>query len=294
MDDAHAEKSRRQMQPVQHRTSDGARPRTARRLPGRPVLKPVVPASETLARSTPFRNSSRNSTSPHLNPLTTTWAPQQGNALLEPALRPLPAPTLPCPALPHSDPRHLHLTSRPSVQPPCSCCCSVFEDHLALALRPPPAINALPTHPYLVATVRYARPRLKHHPQSQERHVCSCLCSCWLVCGCVRLGTVRLTFQGPLHGMASHRVRPIASQQHPIPSHRIGFDLSFDTCAVILCVCYAVWLCWPRPGPNSTCCRIAATCPLGLPLPLTCCLLCLTCYKSATEPRFSTQRDRTA
>lgn len=93
------------MQPVQHRTSDGARPRTARRLPGRPVLKPVVPASETLARSTPFRNSSRNSTSPHLNPLTTTWAPQQGNALLEPALRPLPAPAwpfrlLPCPALP--------------------------------------------------------------------------------------------------------------------------------------------------------------------------------------------------
>lgn len=244
------------MQPVQHRTSDGARPRTARRLPGRPVLKPVVPASETLARSTPFRNSSRNSTSPHLDPLTTIWAPQQGNALLEPALRPLPAPAwpfllLPCPALPwpHSDPRHLHLTSRPSVQPPCSCCCSVFEDHLALALRPPPAINALPTHPYLVATVRYARPRLKHHPQSQERHVCSCLCSCWLVCGCVRLGTVRLTFQGPLHGMASHRVPLHRSSipSHPIAPHRLRPQLRYVRCDIVCLLCCLAVLASPWP-----------------------------------------------
>lgn len=277
---------------MQHRTSDGARPRTARRLPGRPVLKPVVPVSETLARSTPFRNSSRNSTSPQLAcSLTTTWAHSKATRCLSlpcASLR-LPEPFFSYPALPHSNPRHFHLTSRPSVQPPCSCC-PLFEDHLALALRPPPAINALPTHPYLVATVRYARPRLKHHPQSQERHVCSCLCSCWLVCECVRLGIVRLTFQGPLHGIASRPIA-IAAASHPIPSHRISFDFSFDTCAVILCLlcCYGL-----RPGSNSTCCRIAATCPLGLPLPLTCCLLCPTCNKSATEPRFSTQRDRTA
>lgn len=125
--------------------------------------------------------------------------------------------------------------------------CPVFEDHLALALRPPPAINALPTHPYLVATVRYARPRLKHHPQSQERHVCSCLCSCWLVCECVRLGIVRLTFQGPLHGMAWHR---IASHCHrsSIPSHRTASaSTSASIRALSYCVCYAVMASpWPE------------------------------------------------
>lgn len=250
--DAHAEKSRRQMQPVQQRSSDGARPRTARRLPGRPVLKPVVPASETLARSTPFRNSSRNSTSPHqltsTRSLTTTWGTQQGNALLEPALRlRLPYPALPCPALalPHSNPRHFHLTSRPSVQPPCSCCCSVFEDHLALALRPPPPINALPTHPYLVSHRPVCTPTTEASPAVTGA---PCLLVFVLMLAGVwvcALGHRPSDLPGTIawHGIAS---RPIASQQqqqHPIPSHRIGFDLSFDTCAVVLCVCYAVWLC---------------------------------------------------
>lgn len=131
--EAHAEKNRRQMQPVQHRLSDGARPRTAKRLPGRPVLKPVVPVSETLARSTPFRNSSRNSTSPQPAHHHLTWPHSKATRcqLLEPALRlPAPAslalssPTLPCPALPCPTPILVTftLTSRPSVQPPCSCC----------------------------------------------------------------------------------------------------------------------------------------------------------------------------
>lgn len=187
--------------------SDGARPRTARRLPGRPVLKPVLPVPETLARSTPFRNKQ-----PQLD-LTSTRPPfghRQATRLPAPDCASL---ALPCPALPHSNPRHFTSTH---VRPPPVLCCPVFEEQCALPPRPPPAINALPTHPYLVATVRYARPRLKHHPQSQERHVCSCLCPCgWWVCECVRLGVVRLTFPGTIawHRMASHRS---AAASHPI------------------------------------------------------------------------------
>lgn len=91
------------------------------------------------------------------------------------------------------------------------------------------------------------------------------------------------------HRMASHRV---PWHRSCIPSRRISFNFSLDTCA---CVISCLLCCVASPGPNCSCSCIAATCPpLELPLPLTCGLLCPTCYKSATEPRFSTQRNHSA
>lgn len=219
-----------------------------------------MPVSETLARSTWFRNSSRNSTSPQLAHDVGT---QQGTLCLAPACASL---ALSCAAPLQPSSLHFHLTS-PHVRPPPCLCCPVFEDHLALAHRPPPAINALPSHPYPAATVRYARPRLKHHPQSQERHVCSCLCPCACVSVCAWASSVRRSRD---HCMASHGIasRPIASQPHPIAAHQLQLQLSIRACVISCLLC-----CVASPGPNSTCSRIAATCPLELPLPLTCGLL---------------------
>lgn len=73
--------------------------------------------------------------------------------------------------------------------------------------------------------------------------VCAHVGGC--VCECVRLGVVRLTFQGPLHGIAWH---PMASQLRPIPSQRISSSFSFDTCCVILCLL----CCMASRGPNSS------------------------------------------
>lgn len=78
--------------------------------------------------------------------------------------------------------------------------------------------------------------------------------------------------------------RPIASRPHPIaPRISSSFSLSFDTCCVILHYIVAHMLCcaWPPLAP------LAALATYS-------CLLCPTCYKSATEPRFSTQRDHSA
>lgn len=219
-----------------------------------------MPVSETLARSTWFRNSSRNSTSPQLAHDVGT---QQGTLCLAPACASL---ALSCAAPLQPSSLHFHLTS-PHVRPPPCLCCPVFEDHLALAHRPPPAINALPSHPYPAATVRYARPRLKHHPQSQERHVCSCLCPCACVSVCAWASSVPRSRD---HCMASHGIasRPIASQPHPIAAHQLQLQPSMRACVISCLLC-----CVASPGPNSTCSRIAATCPLELPLPLTCGLL---------------------
>lgn len=140
-----------------------------------PVLKPVLPVSETLARSTPFRNSSRNSTSPQLADLTSS---SSRRCLRQPGF------ALPCPDPLQSS--SLHCYSRPSTPPCCAALClrstqPSHVDHRRPSMRRPPT-------PYPVVTVRYARPRLKHHPQSQERHVCSWLCPCGSY-GCVDVWT---------------------------------------------------------------------------------------------------------
>lgn len=54
---------------------------------------------------------------------------------------------------------------------------------------------------------------------------------------------------------------------------------------------------WPRQlawTPTAAAAALPPQCPLEVPLPLACCLLRQTCYKPATEPRFSTQRDHSA
>lgn len=199
---------------------------------------------------------------------------------------------LPCPVPPHSNPRHFTLSPQltsPHVRPPPCLCCPVFEDHLALPHRPPPAINALPTHPYLAATVRYARPRLKHHRSA----MCASVCAHVRVRVCA-LGHRPSDVPGTIawHRMASHGV---PWHRSCIPSRRFSFIFSLDTCA---CVISCLLCCVASRGPNCSCSRIAATHPPPprpeLPLPLTCGLLCPTCYKSATEPRFSTQRNHSA
>lgn len=73
-----------------------------------------------------------------------------------------------------------------------------------------------------------------------------------VVCECVRLGVVRLTFQGPSRGnrIASHPIAP-----HPIAPHRtsLSFSFSFDTMMCDIVPAMPHGLAWPEQQPQPHC-----------------------------------------
>lgn len=83
------------------------------------------------------------------------------------------------------------------------------------------------------------------------------VCVPMLACVCVRLGAVRLTFQGPSHRIASHRIASHRIVSHPIAPHQPQPQLRYVLCDDNVSA-NAVW---PRLEPNSGRSSIAATMP---------------------------------